>query len=128
MIRQFVLNGVAAVDGVVSVPAELGAIDGAIVRCIAGELSKNSLAWSTRRAGVDAQRRMENLLSRHLNMAYADLHLLPGSERKRMAHYIVTAEMEERETMPGELAALRTFSPSASESLAAAELDPPTES
>jgi hypothetical protein len=111
------------VDARIVIPTDLGAIDGAIIRCIAGELSQDSLAWGTRRAGVDAQKRMEGLISRHLNLQFGDLRVLPGSERKRLANYIVTAEMEERETMPGTLTPLRTCTPSASESLADAEIE-----
>ena len=103
MNRQFVLDAVGRGDPAVRGAHELGGVDHAIIRCIAGELTRNSLAWSTRNVGVDAQRRMDSLLSRHLNMDYAELRALPGSQRKRLAHYIGTAEMEERETMPGAL-------------------------
>ena len=112
MSRPSVVNAVTPSDAVVSVPAQLGAIDGAIIRCIAGEVSKKSLAWETRRAGVDAQQRLDRLMSRHLNMTYGDLHVLSGSERMRLANYIVAAELEERDTMPGALAPLRTYGPS----------------
>ena len=107
MTRQPAIPITRSCSAVVNVPVELGEVDREIIRCIAGELTCESLAWSTRRAGVDAQRRMAALLSRHLNMNREDLFALEARERTRLASYIVTAEMEERDTMPGVLAPLR---------------------
>ena len=74
-----------------NVPAELGAVDREILRCIAGEVTCESLAWSTRRTGIDAQRRMAELLSRHLNMSREDLLALNAYKRTQLAGYIVAA-------------------------------------
>ena len=108
MTRQAAMPRTPGQRAAFNVPAELGAVDREILRCIAGEVTCESLAWSTRRTGIDAQRRMAELLSRHLNMSREDLLALNAYKRTQLAGYIVAAEMEERDTMPGALAPQRS--------------------
>jgi hypothetical protein len=91
-----------------SSPDELGTFDSSVVRCIAGEFNQLTLARSAQSAGVDLRRRMAGLVSKHCRLTVDELGALGVGERRRLANEILLAEMDERETMPGELVPLRT--------------------
>jgi hypothetical protein len=102
----------ASVDlAVLSIPADIGTLDTAVIRCIAAEISEDLLDAIAHGAGVDVRQRMDALMSRHLNLSRAALRHLDYAARRRLAEYILDAELELRETMPGDLAPLRRLLP-----------------
>ena len=88
-------------------PEELGTFDAAVLRCIAGELSESSMMRLTGQAGLNLRRRMALLVQRHHAMRIEDLARLQPDVRRRLATDILRAEIDERDTAPGELVPLR---------------------
>ena len=96
---------------VLDIPAGIGTLDNAVIRCIAAEISEDLLDAIAHGAGVDVRQRMDALMSRHLNLSRVQLRHLDYAARRRLAEYILDAELELRETMPGDLTPLRRLAP-----------------
>ena len=90
-------------------PADLGPFDCSVVRCIAGEFDEDFLELVTKSAGVDVRQRMARLVQKHFHLTVDQLNAVGPARRRQMANDIVVAEIEERHTMPGPLAKMRTI-------------------